>query len=516
MSDGFEQPVESSQSPIILVVFGATGDLSKSKLLPALFNLHEAGTLPPLTLICVANEHRKQIESKVANSLLAQADATENAASRQKQFLDDTPLHYLTGDVANPRDKWPEHLSMLIRSIGSSDTQSSRIVYYYALYPVLYRGLTERLVAEHMLTIDDTIVLEKPYGTSKENALGHINYITDKVDKSPFLVDHYLYKSMARRLNQLHHKMSTDQKYELLGRTWNGRYIDHVQITIAETEGIDDRVVFYEKNGALYDMVQNHMLQLLCVIAKELPSYQWGHAMPGVAAPVQREFGTAEEDVLAAILKRDKQFTDHADQWLVPGQFKGYREISGVEEKSDRETYVALRLELDTGQWQDVPFFLRTGKCLSGREAHIAIEFRTGDRVVFYIQPNPRIVVRRRTNEVPLAILTQYEGAIEEQHDQDAGLPVVRTNGRLAKWRDRAYERILTDVLRGEVQSPVTEKWVRQSWKLMSRIENAYVANFAAELAEYTHGTQGPSAADELISKSKEGRRWLPLPNAET
>ena len=500
-----EHLLESPQPPRVLVVFGATGDMAASKLLPALFNLYEANQLPPLRLICAAKQDAATIASTVRQSLLTQSESQGDAESRREQFLEATDLRSFSVDLENSRDFLAEHFVYSIYESAGSPTTRPPVIYYYAVPPGLYRSLTELLVDNNVLAADDMIVLEKPYGSSVTNTTELFDYIHKIQHKNLFLIDHYLYKLMIQRINQLHQKMSSDPAYELLGRVWNHRYIDHVQITISEDEGIGDRAEFFEANGTLYDMVQNHMLQLVCVIAKRLP-LSWA----GEIDADQSEFVSPEEAVLEAILTHDDQFTKPAVSWQVRGQFDGYQQITGVKSQSTRETFVALKLELNDPQWTGVPFFLRTGKRMSAREAHIMIKFKTGDRIVFYIQPYPRIVVRRRPHGgIPLGILIQYDEAVDEAQDVEQSASTTSRNGRIEPWHDSAYENILSDLFEGELRAPVSEEWVLRSWDLMDQIVQGYGMLFPERLSVYQQETIGPQAAHKLIQACDSDRHWL-------
>ena len=491
-----------------LIVFGATGSMARRKLLPALCNLYREGTLPEISLTCVANHSTAEMERALLEAFQTnafQGRSSDYSTDSFDRFLTTLGVKYVAMDITKSgADSSYGRLSGILREFLSSRIENAFVTYYFAVSPEHYHTIAINLANHGLLADGHTVVLEKPYGVNEESTKQLLDYLADRGVTS-FLVDHYLFKPMVETIMELRVKMVEDSRYRPLAAVWNDSYIDHVQISVLEKEGIGQRGGFYDKTGALHDMIQNHLLQVLCVIT---------------ARPVKdQSSGRVESwqklEVLAAILAKlaqaskspkPGQFGQSMTDWIVLDQYRGYNEEDGVGENSRTETYAALKLELEGLGWDKTSFFLRTGKRLNERAAAVVVEFRNGERLIFHIQPNPRIVVRRRFENSPLSMLVEHDGAIDEEEDAyRRRRPASQGEDETS---DGAYESILAQVLKGSLEPNVDADWIFRSWQLMDRIRRQ--ADWHP-MDIYEPDTDGPEAASELIERTGTDRRWLML-----
>jgi glucose-6-phosphate 1-dehydrogenase len=376
-------PVE----PFDLVVFGATGDLSQRKLIPALFHRDQAGQLPPDAEIIGTS--RRELSGEAFKAFaLASIEKFVEAELRTpevvKRFLD--RLSYVAAE-ATVDDGWQKLEKAL------EDNLERVRVFYLAVGPDLFGPICERLGKHNLVTPKSRVVVEKPLGKDGASA-DALNDAIGKVFPEPsiYRIDHYLGKETVQNLMALRFANA------LFEPLWNGMHVDHVQITVAETLGVESRAGYYDTSGALRDMVQNHILQLLCLVAMEPPSSMEADAV---------------RDEKLKVLKSLKPISPaDMDQLVVRGQYRGGPSSNGqlpgyLEElgnpDSKTETFVALKAEMNSWRWANVPFYLRTGKRLGDRVSEIVVEFKPIPYNVFHesagtLQPN-RLVIRLQPDE---------------------------------------------------------------------------------------------------------------------
>jgi glucose-6-phosphate 1-dehydrogenase len=469
-----------------LVVFGATGDLSARMLLPSLYFLDLDGLLPKdLKIIGSARTEMKReaFVDYVHEVLKKRPEGLERSAwARFKERLD-----YVPADVTSAAG---------LKGIAGEVTGVPTI-FYLALSPSLYVPVCKALDAAGLACGDCRVVMEKPIGHDLETSRA-INAEVGQVfeESRVFRIDHYLGKETVQNLLALRF---ANTFFEPL---WNNLAIDHVQITVAETEGVGERWRYYDDYGALRDMVQNHMLQLLCLVAMEPP--------PDAGADSVRD----EKVKVLKSLRRFDRATAH--QMSVRGQYRagvveGQQVPSYVDEKgapSDTETFVALRADIDNWRWGGVPFYLRTGKRLPERRTQIAIQFKPlphfifGDRAEEDVTANRLVIDLQPDEDISLLLMNRRPGLTGNRLQ---ALPLslsLDDGGR----RRIAYERLLLDVLAGNQALFVRRDEVELAWSWIDSIADTW-SDLSINPKPYAAGSWGPAGAFALLERS--GRTWL-------
>jgi glucose-6-phosphate 1-dehydrogenase len=475
-----------------LVIFGATGDLSQRKLLPALFHRDEQGQLPPGA--CIIGTSRRAMSHEDFRAFAAEAIASHVKASNAPQDVVDrflARLRYYAAE-ATKDDGWIAIEKEL------ADRKDVVRVFYLAVGPDLFGSICERLGQHGLVTEKSRVVVEKPLGKSGESART-TNDAIGKVFAEPaiYRIDHYLGKETVQNL------MALRFANVLFEPLWNHNYIDHVQITVAETLGVEGRAGYYDTAGALRDMVQNHMLQLLCLTAMEPPSCLGADAV---------------RDEKLKVLKSLKPMTaDRLEHHIVRGQYRAGASASGpvpgyLEElgsaTSETETFVALKAELRSWRWNGTPFYLRTGKRLPSRVSEIVVQFRNIPHNVFEASAGPpmpnRLVIRLQPNEgVKLDLMIKDPGPGGMRLQQ---VPVDMTFKEVFNVRNPdAYERLLMDVVRGNQTLFMRRDEVDAAWAWVDPILDHWTLSHDMP-KPYTAGTWGPASAIALIER--DGRTW--------
>ncbi len=475
-----------------LVVFGATGDLAQRKLLPALFYRDVQGQLPPGARI-IGTSRRTMTTDAFRTVALAALEAHVPEAQRSpenwKRFAE--RLSYLAVDAGSD-DGWKKLAAAL-------KDQPERIrVFYLAVGPDLFGPICEKLGKYALVTPATRVVIEKPLGKSGASAKA-LNDAIGQVfaEHQVYRIDHYLGKETVQNLMALRFANA------LFEPLWNSAHVDHVQITVAETLGVEGRAGYYDTAGALRDMVQNHILQLLCLVAMEPPT--------SLAADAVR-------DEKLKVLKALKPITGEAiNQSTVRGQYRpgaaagaavpGYLDELG-QPNSKTETFVAIRAEIANWRWNGVPFYLRTGKRLPSRESEIIVTFKPVPYSVFDSQAGAvasnRLVIRLQPDEgVKLWIMIKDPGpgGMRLQH-----VPLDMSFAEAFNVRNPdAYERLLMDVIRGSQTLFMRRDEVEAAWDWIDPILESWNASSETPKS-YTAGTWGPSSAVALIER--DGRTW--------
>jgi glucose-6-phosphate 1-dehydrogenase len=475
-----------------LVVFGATGDLSQRKLLPALFHRDLQGQIPPGSRIigcsrrAMTNEEFQAFARKAIEDHVAAADRPPEMMGR---FLE--RLHYVTADAA--QDAGWSDLGKVLKP------EAERIrVFYLAVGPDLFGPICDKLAAHHLVTPRTRVVIEKPLGKSGASAHA-LNESIGKVFKEPqiYRIDHYLGKETVQNLMALRFANA------LFEPVWNSGHIDHVQITVAETLGVEGRAGYYDTAGALRDMVQNHMLQLLCLVAMEPPTSTQADALRDEKLKVLKALKPITPDVVPNVTVRGQYRAGAANGEAV----RGYLEELGSN-TSKTETFVALKAEIANWRWAGVPFYLRTGKRLPSRVSEIVVTFKPIPHSVFDGQAGPiapnRLVIRLQPDEgVKLWLMIKDPGPGGMRL---SNVPLDMSFADAFNVRNPdAYERLLMDVVRGNQALFMRRDEVEEAWGWIDPVLDAWSAS--SELPkQYTAGTWGPSSAVALIER--DGRTW--------
>jgi glucose-6-phosphate 1-dehydrogenase len=501
LQDGLR--IEPTPGPTTLVIFGASGDLTKRKLLPAIYNLARNQRLPArFAVIGIGRSHfsddsfREQFADSLKEFAGVDAAGAEVAASLSRRTF------YLSGEQSDPG--LYERLKARLEELDGADG----VLYYLAIPPTVYGTVINRLGEAGLAKADEPawrrIIIEKPFGTDLRSARELNVQLHHHFDENQvFRIDHYLGKETVQNL------MVFRFGNGMFEPIWNRRYIDHVQITAAETVGVERRAAYYEGAGALRDMVQNHLMQLLALVAMEPPIAFTADAvrdrkMDALLSiqPLVDNGSNGRANVVRA---------QYGDGWVTGKQVPGYRREEGVDPHSTTETFVALRMQLDSWRWAGVPFYLRTGKHLPKRTTEIAIQFRRPPLQIFrraspsLVSPN-LLVVNVQPDE---GISLRFEAKLPGTRMQLA--PVMmnfRYGTAFGGPVPEAYETLLLDAMLGDPTLFARHDFVEASWSLITPVHEAWAREQAADIPTYEAGEWGPREADALMDRNV---RWRTL-----
>jgi glucose-6-phosphate 1-dehydrogenase len=493
--------------PCALVLFGATGDLAHRKLVPALFQLARGGNLPSECAV-VGFARRDWSDSEFRADYEKSMIKTGGSDLRQvwSQFANRLVFAPGTFDNLESYRKLRETLERLDVSFG---TQGNR-VYYLAVAPEYFGTIIAKLGEAGLIYPRQQeapwsrVVIEKPFGRDLASARALNHEVAAVLDESQvYRIDHYLGKETVQNILALRFGNS------IFEPVWNRRHVGSVQVTVAEEVGMaGGRGAYYDTAGALRDMVQNHMMQLLCLVAMEPPVDLSADAVRNEKIKVLQALPRwRPDDVFRNVIRA--QYTAGSNQGAdVPG----YLQEVGVLPTSQTDTYVAIRLELNNWRWAGVPFFLRTGKRLPKRATEIAIQFRRPPTELF----EPELDGQSGANQLVLRIQPN-EGASLSFEAKIPGsrrrLQEVRMDFRygtaFAVPPPEAYERLLLDVMLGDPTLYTRTDEVESAWRFITSILDAWQRSDARQPVTYAAGTWGPESADQLIASS--GARWRRL-----
>ena len=495
--------IEPTPSPTALIIFGASGDLTRRKLLPAIYHLSRGQRLPArFTVVGIArtemtdDQFRQQFHDSLKEFAgVAKPDDVSSALARR--------LFYVHGEMDDPA--LYRNLLAKVQACGAPDG----MLFYLAIPPEVVGPVADQLATAGLTTAPGAdawrrVIVEKPFGSDLDSARALNQRLHKYLDEPQiFRIDHYLGKETVQNL--LVFRFANG----MFEPVWNRRYIDHVQITAAETVGVERRAAYYERAGALRDMVQNHLMQVLALVAMEPPI--------AFSAENVRD---RKLDVILSMqpFVNDRDDADHVVRaqyvagWVNGAPVSGYRQEEGVNPASTTDTYVALRAYLDSWRWAGVPFYLRTGKRLPKRSTEIAIQFRKPPLHIFSrVSPTPiapnLLIVNVQPDE---GISLRFEAKLPGTRMQLA--PVMmnfRYGSAFGRAVPEAYETLLLDAMLGDATLFARHDFVEASWALITPVHEAFARAKASEIPTYEAGDWGPHEADALIAA--DGRRWRTL-----
>ena len=486
--------------PFTIVIFGGAGDLAKRMLLPTLYHLNHDGRMPKDFSVVGFGlpEMSDEAYRQFARDAIEQFSSESVAEKDWKTFSQH--LLYLTADFDS--DEGYKALHKLLGDICVPTQQRKKeVIFYLATPPVAAPTIIERL-GRHKLctgTFDPKIIMEKPFGRDRASAVELNQTILSVFDeRQVYRIDHFLGKETVQNIIFFRFANSI---FEPL---WNRRYIDHVQITVAEQIGIEQRGLFYEQTGVVRDIVQNHIMQLVALVAMEPPV--------GFEADLIRD---EKVKVFRTIRPMDEA---HIDQFTVRGQYgpgkidgaavRGYREEEAIAPDSNTPTFFAAKLYFDTWRWADVPFYVRTGKRLAKRVTEISVQFKQPPLKLLgsacdVLEPNRLILGVQPQEGISLGLSVKYPGAGNQPHTVTMDFN-YETSFHVG--HHHAYERLLIDCLKGDLTLFARQDGVEAMWSVVDPIIQRWEAVPAPDFPNYQGGSWGPREAKELLEK--EGRIW--------
>ena len=473
-----------------VVIFGATGDLAMRMLFPSLFHLHADGLLPEARVVGAARQDMDDVSfrHRVAEAVLAREPGAD--AGALARFAE--RVAYAPVDATDPSSFGPLKGAMG----GVADP-----VFYLSTSPSLYGAICEGLEANRLVSPASRVVVEKPIGRD----LASCGVINDELraafsESRTFRIDHYLGKEAVQNLLALRF---ANVLFEPL---WYAQTVEHVQVTVAETVGVEGRFGYYDEYGALRDMVQNHLLQLLCLVAMEPPASLDPDSVRNEKVKVLRSLRPVTPETVGRVTVRGQYGRGVAD---------GHEAVAYAEEAggraSDTETFVAIRADVDNWRWAGTPFYLRTGKRLPARQSEIVIQFRPVPHSIFAdqgLQPN-RLVIRLQPEEDISLSLMNKTPSLERGGMQLAplalNLSLDAAFGVAAARRRIAYERLLLAAIDGDPTLFVRRDEAEAAWTWVDGIEDAW-ARTGQRPTPYPAGSWGPAGAFALTERN--GHSW--------
>jgi glucose-6-phosphate 1-dehydrogenase len=497
--------IGQSADPCVMVIFGATGDLTKRKLFPALYNLAKSDLLArEFAVVCMA---RSEMSSEAFREQISQDikkfATTEVTPNLWEWFMQ--RIYYVSGDAKNPNSyqKLKEAIEYADREHGTQ----GNYFYYLATAPDFFGEIVGQLRAAGLTREENgqwrRVIIEKPFGHDLESARGlNIDLKRSLDERQIYRIDHYLGKETVQ--NILVFRFGNG----IFEPVWNRRYIDNVQITASESVGVEKRGGYYDTSGALRDMVPNHLFQLVSLTAMEPPFSFDANAVRDEQAKVLRAIQPfSPEEVLTRAVRGQ-----YGEGDINGERASGYRQEMGVPPNSTTETFVAMRLMIDNWRWAGVPFYLRTGKRLPKRVTEVAIQFKSAPLTLFRDTP----IEKLRTNR--LIIHIQPDEGISLRFGAKIPGPVMRLGAVEMDFNyvdyfgtllSTGYERLLYDCMIGDATLFQRADMVEAGWSVIEPVLDVWKALPPRSFPNYAAGSWGPREADELLEE--DGREWRPI-----
>src|SRR6202795_4094966 len=483
----------------VMVLFGAAGDLTKRKLIPALFNLVKANLLPKDFAVLGVS-----VDDLTLEQFRTQVTAFLPAGDRGTEALEwfTQRLYYQRGEFGDPNT-----YSTVVARLSALDRElqtAGNYMFYLATSPKFFGQIVQQLGASGLSHQQNgrwrRVVIEKPFGHDLESAKALNREIKSVLDENQiYRIDHYLGKETVQNI------MVFRFDNAIFEPIWNRRYIDHVQITNAETVGVEQRGGYFDNAGTLRDMVPNHVMQLLSLTAMESPASLQADAVRNEQAKALRAVQPLDsEDVLRRSVRG--QYGEGPPNGE---RVSGYRAESGVSPESRTETFVALKLNIDNWRWAGVPFYLRTGKRLAKRHTEIAIQFKRTPFEVFRKAPshkshtNTLVIQIQPVEGISLSFGAKIPGAVLRVGSVDMSFEYSKYFGAAAH---TGYEVLLYDCMIGDATLIQRADMVEAGWSVVDPVLDVWAALPPRKFPNYAAGTWGPKAADELMERDE--RQW--------
>ncbi len=485
----------------ILVIFGGTGDLAHRKIYPAIYNLYVSGKLPEnFALVAVG---RRDFNNEGFRE--AAAESIKHYSRENKGTPDDivhvvSSFYYFQIDFT--KGEGYGQLKEFLETLDSRYQTMGNRIFYLAVAPEFFETIVTHIAANGMTdqaTGFKRVVIEKPFGRDLVTARKLNDVLMSAFSEDQiYRIDHYLGKEMLQNIMVIRF---ANTMFEPL---WNNKYIDHIQITSSETAGVENRGGYYDNAGALRDMLQNHMLQLLMLTAMEPPVSLNTHSIRDEKVKVLKALSPLDKESVSTNVVRGQYGEGIINNRKVPG----YRSENRIQPDSDTETFIALKVNIDNFRWAGVPFYLRTGKRLAEKCTKIVVQFLRLPAILYYkdygnLDPN-RLIIEIQPRE---GVKIKFNG--KKPGSKDEIIPVEMDfcqNCEIGAVSPDAYERLLLDVMCGD--STLFTRWdeVEYAWQFVDNISEAWSAQKPA-FPNYAAGTWGPPESDELIGR--DGRNWV-------
>ncbi|MGD2119628.1 MAG: glucose-6-phosphate dehydrogenase [Chromatiales bacterium] len=489
--------------PNIMIIFGAAGDLTSRKLVPALFHLFKAGLLPDS--FAVVGLDRLDMNDAAFRDHLDQHIRSQTGDSFDQAVWDKLAqrIHYMQGNMQE--QQCYVDLSQLLDSIDASRLTEKNYLFYLAVPPSLFGDITEHLAARQLLTEtpDDwrRVIIEKPFGYDLLSARALNQKLHENLlEKQIYRIDHYLGKETVQNI------MVFRFANGFIEPLWNRQHIDHVQITVAESIGVEHRGSYYEQAGALRDMIPNHLLVLLGFLAMEPPnSFDAFAVRDEVNKVLDAIQPLAPEEVLRHAVRGQ-----YGSGRMPNGEtVQAYRESANVDPQSRTETYAALKLSMDNWRWAGVPFYLRTGKRLPAQYSEVAIQFRNAPRTMFKgtetEEMNPdMLVLRIQPNEgIHMSFGAKIPGPTMRVETVNMDFSYIDYFGNAPA---TGYETLIYDCMNGDATLYKHADTVEKGWEIVESVMDVWSALPPRDFPNYAAGSWGPQPAGDLLKN--DGRRW--------
>jgi glucose-6-phosphate 1-dehydrogenase len=489
----------------VVVIFGASGDLTKRKLIPALYNLALEKRLPER--FAVVGYARSEMTHEVFREKMRDAvrEFSRSGLSDEaiwQQFA--STLYFIPGDYEEP--KAFRNLKEFVDQFDNGDPVLPVRVLYLAIPPNLYANVTQHIATVGLARKETAgesrtrVVFEKPFGNDLETARELNRRVHEGLDETHvYRIDHYLGKETVQNIMVFRFANAVFEPI------WNRRYVDHVQITAAETVGVENRGGYYDRAGVVRDMFQNHLLQLLCLTAME-PSVGFSaDAVRDEKTKLLRGVRPLTPDEVLRNAVRGQYGPGKVDGKEVPG----YREEPDVARDSQTETYAALKLSIENWRWEGVPFYLRSGKRLAKRVTEIAIHFKRPPMLMFRAcaldEVSPNVLVMRIQPDEGISLTFEVKPPGPDICVSPLSLD-FKYKQAFGSAPPEAYETLLEDCIEGDSTLFTRHDWVELAWSLVDPIIKTWSKPTAKDFQNYPAGSWGPREADEFIQR--DGRRW--------